>query len=151
MDAGRRAMARAHRRALMRKLPDGLVVMSAAKPAHRNGDQSFRYRQDSSFLWLTGIEEPGYALVLDPRRGEEWLFCPRPSQKHAVWLGRIPSLAQVRRETGVARTAFRDEMAKTLSRLAGRSRHDERALADALAELRIVKDEDEIRLLSEAS
>ncbi len=145
-------MARAHRRALMRRLPDGLIAMSAARPAHRNGDQPFRYRQDSSFLWLTGVEEPGYALLLDPRRGEEWLFCPRPTQKHAVWLGRVPGLAEVRRETGVERTAYRDEMPKTLRRLAkGRRVHDERTLEEALSELRIVKDEREIGLLRAAS
>src|SRR5262245_65607407 len=116
MHAGRRAMARAHRRALMRKLPDGLVVMSAAKPAHRNGDQSYRYRQDSSFLWLTGVEQPGYALLLDPARGEEWLFCPRPTRKHAVWLGRLPGLAEARRQYGIAHVAYRDEAPKTLAR-----------------------------------
>src|SRR5262245_28243953 len=110
-------MARAHRRALMRRLPDGPVLMSAAKPARRNGDQSFRYRQDSSFLWLTGVEEPGYSLLLDPGRGEEWLFCPRPTQKAAVWLGRIPDLDEARRAYGVARTVDHDELPRTLLRL----------------------------------
>jgi Xaa-Pro aminopeptidase len=60
-----RAATRAHRRALMRRLPNALIVLQAATAARRNGDVDFRYRQDSSFLWLTGVEQPGYALLLD--------------------------------------------------------------------------------------
>src|SRR5262245_27278034 len=83
----RSAMARAHRRALMERLPDGPIVVAAAPLARRNGDVDFVYRQDSSFLWLTGVEEPGYALLLDARRGVERLYCPRLTQLHAVWIG----------------------------------------------------------------
>lgn len=171
MSVDTRAMTRAHRRALMRRLPDGLILLQAAVPAHRNSDQAFPYRQDSSFLWLTGVDQPGYALLLDARRGEEWLFCPRLTQKHAVWVGHIPSLAEARRAFGVATTAYHDDLKKTLARLGRRGRvihadrrslataraaapaaHAERrALEDALQELRIVKDEAEIALLAKAS
>lgn len=171
MDVDLRAMTRAHRRALMRRLPDGLILLQAAVAAHRNGDQPFPYRQDSSFLWLTGVDQPGYALLLDPRRGEEWLFCPKPTQKHAVWLGPVPSLAEARRRLGVASTAYREDLNKTLSRLtrgrrlthadrrslltarqaAPRARAERRELEDALQELRILKDDAEIALLLRAS
>lgn len=155
----------------MQRLPDGLILLQAAVPAHRNGDQAFPYRQDSSFLWLTGVAEPGYALLLDPKRGEEWLFCPKLTRKHAVWLGRIPSLAEAKRRFGVARTAYREDLKKTAARLARgralihadrrslafarhmapRARQDHRALQDALEELRIVKDDAELALLAKAS
>ena len=65
-----RRTSRAHRKALARRLPDGLIVLSAEAPPRRNGDVDYRFRQDSDFLYLTGVLEPGYALVLDPRRGE---------------------------------------------------------------------------------
>jgi Xaa-Pro aminopeptidase len=150
-----RAATRAHRRALMRRLPNALIVLQAATAARRNGDVDFRYRQDSSFLWLTGVEQPGYALLLDSRRGEEWLLCPRLTQKHAVWLGHVPSLAAARRRYGVAQTGYRDELEKLLSRLGrGRAVHSGARtgpLADALQELRVVKDAAEIALLEKAS
>src|SRR5262245_32236807 len=117
MQADLKTMTRVHRRALSARLSDGLVVLGAARPAHRNGDQEFRYRQDSSFLWTTGIEAPGYALVLDPRRGDEWLLCPRLTQKHAVWVGHIPSLGEAKAEFGVAHTLYHDELAGLLARL----------------------------------
>ena len=71
-----RSRTRAHRRALRRRLPDGLLVLTAAPEVIRNGDVHHPYRQDSDFLWLTGVEAPGYALVLDARRGAETLFIP---------------------------------------------------------------------------
>ena len=68
---------RAHRQALARRLPEGLILLAAAPEILRNGDVHFRYRQASDFLYLTGVEEPGYALLLDPARGAEALFVPK--------------------------------------------------------------------------
>lgn len=163
--------ANAHRKALMRRLPDGLIVLAAAPPVVRNNDVEFRYRQDSSFLWLTGVGEPGYALLLDPRRGEEVLFCPRPSQQHAVWLGHIPSLAEARRRFGVADVAdvsgleraiakrvrghgpvYADARAtKRVRRASRRARIERASLEDALQELRVIKDAGEVALLERAN
>jgi Xaa-Pro dipeptidase len=155
----------------MSRLPDGLVVLSAAPEAVRNGDVTHPYRQDSDFLWLTGVEAPGYALVLDSRRGEEVLFVPKLTQEHAVWMGHIPSLREARDAFGVAEVRHHDDLAKALRafarghrvayadrgsmsrvrRAAARLRVDRPALRDALDELRIVKDEGEIALLRKAS
>src|SRR5262245_55816157 len=95
------ATTRRHRRALMRRLPDGLVLLTAARGSLRNGDVHHQYRQSSDFLWLTGVEAPGYALLLDPRRGKETLFVPRLTQKHAVWLGHVPSREEARQRFGI--------------------------------------------------
>src|SRR5262245_9634824 len=92
---------RAHRCALMSRLGDGLVVLHAAVPARRNGDVDYRYRQGSDFLYLTGVPEPGYALLLDPKRREETLFVPRLTQQHAVWLGHLPDLREARDTFGI--------------------------------------------------
>src|SRR5262245_31832618 len=110
MDDTRRRAAKAHRRALMAQLPDGPIVTSAAPEVLRNGDVHHAYRQASDFLWLTGVEEPGYALLLDPRRGEEVLFVPKLTARHAIWLGHIPSLKEARARFGVAKVAPLDEL-----------------------------------------
>ena len=109
-------MTRAHRRALAAQLPHGLIVLSAAPEAVRNGDVNHRYRQDSDFLWLTGVEEPGYALLIDARRGEETLFVPKLTQEHAVWMGHIPSLREARRAFGISDVRYEDDLPKALAR-----------------------------------
>jgi Xaa-Pro aminopeptidase len=164
-----RATTRAHRRALMRRLPDRLTLVIAAREALRNGDVHHPYRQSSDFLWLTGVEAPGYALLLDPRRGEEMLFVPRLTQKHAVWLGHIPSREEARQAFGIRDVRYSDELAKVL-RGRGRSRlhadprgaslarrfvrslrPSSRELREALDELRLFKDAGELALLARAS
>ncbi len=164
-----RATTRAHRRALMRRLPDGLILLTAAREAVRNGDVHHPYRQSSDFLWLTGVEAPGYALLLDPRRGKEVLFIPRLTQAHAVWLGHVPSRQEAREAFGIREVRYSDELPKALRRrgrgalhadprggaLARRRarslRPDSRELREALDELRVVKDAGELALLAQAS
>jgi Xaa-Pro aminopeptidase len=163
-------MTRAHRRALATHLSDGIIVLSAAPEAVRNGDVNHRYRQDSDFLWLTGVQEPGYALVLDPRRGEETLFVPKLTQQHAVWMGRIPSLGEARAAFGVSDVRYRDDLPNALAkrtrsqrnvysdrrsyplvrRVAPRARDLRALLREALDELRLFKDVGELTLLRKA-
>jgi Xaa-Pro aminopeptidase len=155
----------------MKRLPDGLIVLHAAALARRNGDVDYRFRQDSDFLYLTGVPEPGYALVLDPRRQEQTLFVPKLTQTHAVWLGHLPDLRESREAFGIRDVAYLDDLPKALRsrahgyrviyadtrsrasvrRAAPRARIDTPGLKDAFAELRIVKDEGELRLLEKAS
>lgn len=161
----------AHRRALMKRLPDGLIVLFAAHPARRNGDVDYRFRQSSEFLYLSLVPEPGYALVLDPRRGEETLFIPKLTQQHAVWLGHIPDLAEARQTYGIRDVAYMDALPKAVRRrargyrvlyadpraraaarrAAPRKHLDTPGLREAFEELRIVKDEGELKLLEKAS
>jgi Xaa-Pro dipeptidase len=164
-----RSTTRAHRRALIRRLPDGLVLLTAAREILRNGDVHHPYRQSSDFLWLTGVEAPGYALLLDPRRGKETLFVPRLTQKHAVWLGHVPSREEARRRFGIRDVRYADELVEVLrGRGRGRVHADPRGatlvrsyarslsartreLREALDELRLFKDAGEIALLAKAS
>ncbi len=163
-------MTRAHRRALANHLPDGLIVVSAAPEAVRNGDVNHRYRQDSDFLWLTGVQEPGYALLIDPRRGEETLFVPKLTQEHAVWMGHIPSLGEARKAFGISDVRYADELPKALAKRArgqrtvfadrrsaplvrksaARARIQHPLLRDALDELRLFKDVGELTLMRKA-
>jgi Xaa-Pro aminopeptidase len=164
-------MTRAHRRALANALPDGLILLSAAPEVVRNGDVHHRYRQDSDFLWLTGVQEPGYALLIDPPRGEETLFVPKLTQEHAVWMGHIPSPDEARRAFGIPAIQYLDELPRALARrargrrrvyadrrsaslvrrAAARARVEQPILRDALDELRLFKDVGELTLMRKAA
>ena len=169
--AGVPATFRTHREALRRRLPEGLILLGAAPEVRRNGDVHFPYRQDSDFLYLTGILEPGYGLVLDPERGRETLFVPKLTQAHAVWLGYIPSREEARDAFGIRDVRYGDELPGLLRRWArgrrvvhasgraagvarravGARRVVGAELREALQELRIVKTPGEVALLRRAS
>jgi len=137
------------RRALARRLPDaGLIHLEGGKPVPRNFDVEYVFRQKSDFLYLTGVEEPGCHLLIDPKTRRETLFVPRIDNHHRVWQGHVPSPAEARGIFGVASVRYADELKKTI----GRRRLAPRAmLRDALDELRACKTDDELALMRRAS
>jgi len=50
------------------------IVITANGLLQRNGDSSYKFRQDSSFWYLTGLEQPDAILVMD--KSKEYLIVP---------------------------------------------------------------------------
>ena len=160
-----------HRKALMERLREGLILLSGGAEVPRNFDVNYPFRQGSDFLYLSGVEEPGCLLLLDPQRRSSTLFIPRIDNHHRVWEGHVPGPAECRRLFGIERTAYRDELPKAVRKarkgyrkvfgdrrslklfsreLRGLSRLPA-ALQDALAELRAVKTPGELASMRRAS
>ncbi len=159
-----------HRKALMARLGDGLILLAGGRDVPRNNDVNFVFRQDSDFLYLTGVEEPGCHLLLDPKRRTQTLFIPRIDNHHRVWLGHVPGPSEARRLFGVPSVRYADELGaflkkqsrgyrkvyanarsgEALADLNGIQR-DPDELADALSELRAVKNEGELKWLRRAN
>lgn len=87
---------RSRRAAVVAQLPgNSLVVLFGAPMRNRSNDMDYEYRQASDFLYLTGSEEPGSALILAPgglevdgERVHEILFVPPRDPAREVWDGR---------------------------------------------------------------
>jgi Xaa-Pro aminopeptidase len=77
---GRRALLAA---TLKAETPNGLVLVRGL-PAPRDYE---RFQQDKTFWYLTGVESPNAALVLDLATGDEILFLPRPNAMTERWSG----------------------------------------------------------------
>jgi len=74
--AGRRA-------ALLAKLESGIVLVRGL-PAPRE----YRpFSQDKTFWYLTGIESPNAALVMDAKTKKEILFLPKADKRDETWNG----------------------------------------------------------------
>ncbi|MFI5362751.1 MAG: aminopeptidase P family protein [Elusimicrobiota bacterium] len=137
------------RSALAGKLSgNSLIHLEGGKLVRRNFDVDYVFRQNSDFLYLTGVEEPGCHLVLDPRTRKETLFVPRVDNHHRVWEGHVPSPAEARKLFGVDRVLYADEMKKTLGR---RPVVAKAKLRDALDDLRACKTQDELALMRRAN
>jgi Xaa-Pro aminopeptidase len=92
----------AERRARLAALADtdAAIVFRAADFRVRSGDVSYRYRQESNLLYLTGISEPSVTLILIPHgvpvEGKErrlLLFVPAARAKKINAAGEFPDCA----------------------------------------------------------
>lgn len=138
---------RALRRRLARRLSgQGLIHLQGGKPVPRNFDVEYAFRQNSDFLYVTGVEEPGCHLVLDGAR--ETLLVPRVDAHHRVWEGHVPGPAEARKLFGVDKVMYADELKKVLK---GRRPVAPAKLRDALDELRAVKTQGELALMRRAN
>jgi Xaa-Pro aminopeptidase len=104
------------RAALAARMSDGvLVAFGAAEPVH----DYMHFEQAPSFLYLTGIREPGAALVITKRGGRvtTTLFVEPNDPAREVWSGSRAGLAGMARRTGLA-TRRSSELRPALDSLA---------------------------------
>ena len=76
---------RGRREELKRRLKTGIVVLRGM-PEPR---ASLGFHQDKNFWYLTGVESPGVAFVMDLDTGREVLFVSKPSAFAESWGGEI--------------------------------------------------------------
>jgi Xaa-Pro aminopeptidase len=80
----------ARRAQLLEKMPPGsIAIIPAATMKQRNSDVEYAFRQDSSFYYLTGFNEPDAVLLLMPGRlaGESVMFCRNRDKLMEIWNG----------------------------------------------------------------
>jgi len=142
-------------------------------------DNTFHFRQDSSFLYFFGLNHPGLAAAIDFESGEEIIFGNDVDIEDIIWMGTQPLLSDRAAEAGIQKTApfqkltdyinsaiklgrkvhylppYRGDNIILLDRLTGihSSRIKEYAsleLVKAVIKLRSIKDEYEITELEKA-
>ena len=80
---------RSRRRRLMDSLTDGAIVIAAGHDSTRNNDVDHQYRQESSFWYLTGFDEPDGVAVLRPGSHTPYTLFVRPyDPTFEIWVGR---------------------------------------------------------------
>ena len=64
-------------------------------------DNTYHFRQDSTFLYYFGINSPGLAVVFDLDAGQTILFGDEMSMDDIVWMGRQKTLQEKASEVGL--------------------------------------------------
>jgi Xaa-Pro aminopeptidase len=54
-----------------------IIVVVAHAEIQSSGDMAYKFRQDSSFRYLTGLGYPELLLVIDVEKNEEWVIGPK--------------------------------------------------------------------------
>lgn len=156
----------ARRRALAQAMGGAPVLLVGHHQVPRNYlANPLPFRQDSTFLYYTGVEEPGSACVIGDD-GHTTLYLPERTAADALWHGQLPTLADVAATCGAEDARPMGELAPgeyaTLpvaesranaeaSRLAGCALDPadllgtgDRALLDAVIGQRLTRDWDEV-------
>ncbi|MDR0766345.1 MAG: aminopeptidase P family protein [Odoribacteraceae bacterium] len=94
------------RQAVAKRISSGIVLIPGNNEAPANyAANTYKFRQDSSFLYLFGWNHPGLAGVLDVDSGEETLYGDDADIDDIIWTGPQPSVQELAGRVGVARSA----------------------------------------------
>lgn len=83
-------------------------------------DNCYKWRQDSTWLYLFGIDEPRLAAIIDLENGKTTLFGDDLDIDDIIWNGPTPSIRDYAEQSGIENTAAYSELAKYV---AGRRIH----------------------------
>lgn len=105
----------ARRQRLIKSVKDGILLFLGNSEAPSNyADNQYIFRQDSTWLYYFGIDQPDMAAVIDVESGEETIFGNDVDIDDIIWMGPQPLVASRAEEVGVARTAPLAELDKVV-------------------------------------
>ena len=80
----------------VKKVGDGLILILGNNEAPANyPDNTYKFRQDSSFVYFFGHSHPGYAGIIDANSGEEYFFGDDVDMDDIIWMGPQPSVKRL--------------------------------------------------------
>ena len=106
------------RRAELKKLVgNGVVVLfgNNEAPANYPANSYAPFRQDSTFLYYFGQHRDGLVGVIDIDSDEEWLLGDDIDIEDIVWMGFVPSVAELAAEVGITKTAPMEKLSSVCS------------------------------------
>lgn len=87
---------------LRQKTGNGLILLLGNRESSMNyKDNWYPFRQDSSFLYFTGLDKPGLALLIDSDNEKEILFGDDVTVDDLVWHGRQKTIREQAYQCGI--------------------------------------------------
>lgn len=117
---------RMRREALLQQVASGPVLLLGNEEVGMNYKaNTFPFRQDSTFLYFAGIQQPSLALWLDPATGQTTLLGDEATMEDIVWTGPLPTLAEVAAQADIHQVEPADRLATLVKEAlaAGRTVH----------------------------
>lgn len=103
------------RSSLRKKMSGGLVLLPGNGEAPANyTDNCYKFRQDSSFSYFFGLNQPGFAGIMDADSGEDYIYGNDVDMDDIIWMGPQPLVKDQVAKAGVVHTAPLAELARVL-------------------------------------
>ncbi len=105
------------REALKQKVGSGLILLFGNDECGVNyEDNTYPFRQDSSFLYFFGQPYAGLNAIIDIDNDKEIIFGDELTIDHIVWMGNQPTIHEKAALAGVSDTRPSSELKKYLDR-----------------------------------
>lgn len=94
------------RNKLKKAVGNGLILFFGNEEVGMNyKDNTYHFRQDSSFLYFFGLDKPGLAAIINVDEDIEIIIGNDPTIDDIVWMGTQPSLTEIAAQTGINKAA----------------------------------------------
>jgi Xaa-Pro aminopeptidase len=106
-----------HRReSLIRKVGNGIILLLGNEETPMNyRDNTYHFRQDSTFLYFFGVDSPGKAGILDAETGQGFLFGNDSDLEDIIWMGPQESVAEKATRVGITNTSPMGKLPELIS------------------------------------
>ncbi len=103
------------RQQLAKDVDKGLLLFIGNTESPMNyTDNTYRFRQDSSFLYFFGLNHPDLVGVIDAETGESAIYGDDYTIDHIVWMGNQPTIAERAACCDVQQTGTTADLVKRL-------------------------------------
>ena len=93
------------REKLRKSVGSGLILLLGNDESPMNyTNNGYHFRQDSTFLYFFGLNQPSLAGILDCETGEDLIFGNDLTVEDFVWMGPQPSIAAQSHQVGVTKS-----------------------------------------------
>jgi len=111
------AIYRERRNQVRRAVTGGVILYLGHRPLPRNyRDNTYPFRQNSQFLYFTGLTQPSLAVLSYPEPDHDVLFAPPTSLDDVVWSGAGMSSRELARAAGLEQVEDIDQLSVHLAR-----------------------------------
>ena len=87
---------------LQKNIKSGLILLMGNELSSMNyTDNTYPFRQDSSFLYYIGLDMPGLTAIIDVDKKETILFGTEATIDDVIWTGPQPALKEVAASAGI--------------------------------------------------
>jgi len=106
---------RLRRETLQRNVSSGIILLMGNSEAPINfKDNTYPFRQDSTFLYYFGISTPGLAALIDIDEDRTIIFGDEMTIDDIIWMGRLETLTEKADKAGVSDTRPANTLAAIL-------------------------------------
>lgn len=106
----------ARRQKLRKSVKSGIIILLGNQEASANYPaNTYHFRQDSTFLYYFGLNQPDYVGIIDIDNDTECLFADDYTIDDVIWMGKLPSVKELAASVGVKTTYPKLELQRVVN------------------------------------